>query len=201
MTQIINRYTGNAITEGDMSLRELVLHYVKTENDAGRFANLSSANLRSADLSSADLSSADLSSADLRFANLSSADLSFANMSSADLSSADLSSADLSSANMSSADLRFANMSSANLRFANMSSADLSYANLRYANLDYSAWPLQCSSNKAIVCDKIAAQLLYHAFAVAKIKPTKAQIDFMAKNFHRYNECGGIETIIKEVQK
>ena len=161
MTQIINRYTGNAITEGDMSLRELVLHYVKTENDAGRFANLSSANLRSADLSSADLSSA----------------------------------------NMSSADLRFANMSSANLRFANMSSADLSYANLRYANLDYSAWPLQCSSNKAIVCDKIAAQLLYHAFAVAKIKPTKAQIDFMAKNFHRYNECGGIETIIKEVQK
>jgi hypothetical protein len=70
-----------------------------------RYADLSSADLRSADLRYADLSSADLRSADLRYADLSSADLRSANLSSADLRSANLSSADLRSANLSSANL------------------------------------------------------------------------------------------------
>ena len=57
-------------------------------NNGGKKADLSFANLRSANLRFADLSFANLSSADLSFA-----DLSFANLSSADLRSADLSSA------------------------------------------------------------------------------------------------------------
>ena len=96
MTQIINRFNSNVICEGETSLRELVLHYVKTEESAGS----------SADLSSADLRSADLRGADLRGAYLSSADLSSADLSSADLSSADLRSADLRGADLSSAYLR-----------------------------------------------------------------------------------------------
>ena len=109
MTQILNRFTGVVIVEGEMNLRELMLHYVETENKAGRSANLSYADLSYADLSSANLRSADLRSANLRYANLSYADLRYANLS-------------------------YANLSSANLSYANLSYANLSYANLSYAN-------------------------------------------------------------------
>ena len=75
MTQILNRHTGSVITEGEMNLRELVLHYAKSEKKAGRSADLSYADLSSADLRYADLSSADLRSADLRYADLRYANL------------------------------------------------------------------------------------------------------------------------------
>ena len=68
---------------------------------------------------------ADLSSANLRYADLRAANLSYA-----DLSYADLSDADLSDANLRGADLRAANLRAANLRAADLSSADLSDANL-----------------------------------------------------------------------
>jgi uncharacterized protein YjbI with pentapeptide repeats len=116
------------------------------DEDGGKRADLSSANLRYADLryadlSSADLRSADLSSADLRSADLRSADLSSADLRYANLRSADLSYADLSSADLRSADLSYANLSSANLRSADLSSANLRSANLRSANLsDLKLW-------------------------------------------------------------
>lgn len=53
--------------------------WLKNE-EGGRRADLSSANLRSADLSRADLRSADLSCADLRGANLRGADLRCADL-------------------------------------------------------------------------------------------------------------------------
>jgi uncharacterized protein YjbI with pentapeptide repeats len=147
--QILNRWSGAVIAEGDMPLRALVLHKISSD-------------------------------ADLSGANLSGADLSGANLSGADLSGADLSGADLSGAD---------------LRGANLRDADLRGANLRGANLDYSAWPLRCSSLKAKVCDKISAQLLFHAFAVSSVIPTTEQLEFMERNFHRFDECGGAATV------
>ena len=60
MAQIINRFDKHVITEGDMNLRELVGHYVRTENSTGRNPDLGGAYLRGADLGDADLSGADL---------------------------------------------------------------------------------------------------------------------------------------------
>ena len=82
------------------------------DEDGGKMANLSEADLSGANLSEADLSGANLSGADLRWADLSGADLSradlrWANLSEADLSRANLSGADLSGANLSEADLRW----------------------------------------------------------------------------------------------
>ena len=78
MTQILNRFSGEVITEGDMPLRELVLTYVK---NAGlervpdlRGANLCGANLRDANLCDADLRGANLCGANLCGANLCDAD-------------------------------------------------------------------------------------------------------------------------------
>jgi hypothetical protein len=109
----------------------------------------------------------------------------------ADLIGADLREADLIEADLSGADLRGADLSKADLREADLRGADLSKADLSGADLDYSVWPLMCTSLYAKVDFKISAQLLYHAFAGSSIKPTQEQIEFMAKNFHRYNECGG----------
>ena len=47
MTQIINRFTGNVISEGEMNLRELVLHYVSAERSTGNLG----ADLRGAKIS------------------------------------------------------------------------------------------------------------------------------------------------------
>ena len=95
MTQIINRFTGNVITEGDMPLRELVLHYVKEANGRGNRADLRGADLRGADLTGADLTGADLRGAYLRGAYLTGADLRGAYLTGADLRGADLRGADL----------------------------------------------------------------------------------------------------------
>ena len=73
MTQILNRFTGNVITEGEMNLRELVLHYVKMERAAGRTPDLRGAYLQGADLRGADLQGAYLRGADLRDADLQGA--------------------------------------------------------------------------------------------------------------------------------
>ena len=98
-------------------------------------ANLSRADLSRANLSWADLYGADLSRANLSGANLSRADLSGANLYGANLSWADLSGADLSGADLSRADLSGANLSRANLSGVNLSRADLSGANLSWADL------------------------------------------------------------------
>ena len=103
---------------------------------------------------------------------------------------ADLSGADLNDANLSGANLRRANLNYANLSGANLSGANLSGANLRRANLDYSAWPLQCTSTKAIVDDRIKAQLLYHSLCLVGDSFTIPEEikDFVNKNFHRIGE-------------
>jgi uncharacterized protein YjbI with pentapeptide repeats len=172
--QILNRWDGSVIAEGDMPLRALVLHKISSD-----------ANLRGANLSGADLSDANLCGANLRGANLCGANLRGANLCGANLRGANLCGADLRGANLCGADLRGANLRGANLRDADLSDA----------NLDYSAWPLQCSSLKAKVCDKISAQLLFHAFAVSSVIPTTEQLEFMQRNFHRFDECGGAATV------
>ena len=103
---------------------------------------------------------------------------------------ADLSGADLNDANLSGANLNDANLNYANLSGANLSGANLSGANLRRANLDYSAWPLQCTSTKAIVDDRIKAQLLYHSLCLVGDSFTIPEEikDFVNKNFHRIGE-------------
>jgi hypothetical protein len=120
--------------------------WIESAGEKGERANLSKANLSGADLSGADLSGANLSKA---------------NLSGADLSGANLSKANLSKANLSGADLQGAVLSEAYLR-----RADLSGANLQGANIDFACWPLWCGSLHAKVDERMARQLLYHAFAV-----------------------------------
>ena len=119
MTQILNRWNGNVIVEGEMNLRELVLHAVNT-------------------------------GVSLNYASLDRASLD---------------------------------------------DASLDGASLNGASLDYSAWPLWCGSLTARVDNRIAAQLLFHAFAVARINPTEEQLTFI-RNFHRFDECGGVERLV-----
>ena len=131
-----------------------------------------------------------------------------ADLSSADLRYADLSSADLRYADLRYADLRYAGLSSADLRYADLSSADLSYADLRYADLssadlDFSAFPLWCGGLDVNIDDKQAVQLLYHLVRNVKYsKNTSKEMKNLCKlksiikkanEFHRVNECGGIE--------
>ena len=97
--------------------------------------------------------------------------------------------------------MRGDNLRGAHMSGAHLSDANLSGANLSGADLDYSAWPLQCSSLKAKVCNKISAQLLYHAFAVSAVIPTDEQVKFMRVNFHRFVECGGADTITIKAEK
>jgi hypothetical protein len=156
MTQILNRWNGNVIAEGDMSLRELVLHIVKLASNGGMRANLTRANLAGANLTRADLTGANLTRADLTGANLAGA----------------------------------------NLTRADLAGADLAGADLAGANLDYCCWPLRCSSLRVKTCDRLSAQLLFHAFAVARINPTNEQINFI-RNFHRFDECGGVDTLTR----
>ena len=101
----------------------------------------------------------------------------------------DLRGADLSGADLSGANLFRANLSGANLNKANLNKANLSEADLRGANLDYSSWPLWCGSLRAIIDDKIEAQLLYHLISVSNHRGlfTQAQLDF-ANKFHRVGE-------------
>ena len=121
--------------------------------------------------------------ADLRGADLKGADLKGANLGGADLMGADLREANLGGANLNGVALKG----------ANLKGADLRGADLRGACLDYSCWPLWCGSAKSSikVCNKIKAQLIYHAFIVtsdAGMRPTKEQLEFIEKNFHRYSE-------------
>ena len=140
-------------------------------NGGGSRANLSDAYLRGADLSDADLRDADLRGADLSDADLSDADLSDADLRGADLSDADLSDADLSYADLS---------------YANLRDADLRGADLSYADLDFSEWPLWCGSASVKIDERIARQLLAHAFSVARefCPPTIEQVEF-CNQFHR----------------
>ena len=119
-----------------------------------------------------------------------------ANLSGADLEEADLEEADLFGANLFGANLFGADLFGANLSDANLKGANLRGADLRGANLDYSTWPLWCDTadSEIQVCDKIAAQLLYHALIVTspnnKKLITKEIKEFIEKNFHRYNDAG-----------
>ena len=149
-------------------------------------------NLRDADLSGADLSDADLSGADLSYADLSGADLS----------GADLSGADLRRADLSDADLRRADLSDADLRRADLSYADLSDADLSDADLDFSCWPLWCGGLHVKTDKRLACQLAYHLCSMQcddeeYIKMRNSILGF-ANQFHKVNECGRLEPVIKE---
>ena len=102
MTQILNRWNGNVIVEGEMGLRELVLHTIKMAKEKGVRANLTHA-----DLTDANLRDADLTDADLTDANLTRANLTRANLTDADLTDANLTRANLTRANLTRANLDY----------------------------------------------------------------------------------------------
>jgi hypothetical protein len=89
-----------------------------------------------------------------------------ANLREADLRGADLGGADLREADLRGADLGGANLRRADLGGANLRRANLRGADLREANTDFACWPLWCGSLRAKVGERIARQLMYHAFAV-----------------------------------
>jgi len=79
---------------------------------------------------------------------------------------------DLSDADFTDADFTYADFTDANFTYAKCTDADFTYADFTNADftdarIDFSSWPIWCGSVKAIVCDKIAKQLMYHALAVA----------------------------------
>jgi uncharacterized protein YjbI with pentapeptide repeats len=134
-----------------------------------------------ADLTDADLDCADLAGADLRHADLIRADLKHANLAGADLAGADL----------AGANLRYATLAGADLRYANLNSADLTRA-----DLDFSSFPLWCGSFKVKVDKRIAAQLAYHFCRLdcdnEKYLKAKEALTDLANDFHRVEECGKI---------
>ena len=79
-----------------------------------------------------------------------------------------------------------ANLRGADLRDAYLSYAYLIDANLSGANLDFSEWPLWCGSASVKIDERIARQLLAHAFSVARefCPPTIEQVEF-CNQFHR----------------
>ena len=79
---------------------------------------------------------------------------------------ADLRGAGLRGADLRGADLRQADLLGADLRGANLYEADLLGADLRGADIDFACWPLWCGSLHAKVDERIARQMMYHAFAV-----------------------------------
>ena len=64
--------------------------------------------------------------------------------------------------------------------------ANLCNADLHGADLDFSCWPLWCGTSKVTVDEKIAKQLLAHAFAIVQpfMQPTEEQVKF-CNEFHR----------------
>ena len=77
-------------------------------------------------------------------------------------------------------------LTGANLTRANLTEADLAEANLTRANIDFAAWPLWCGSANVKIDERIARQLLAHAFQVAGefCPPTPEQVDF-CNGYHR----------------
>ena len=82
--------------------------------------------------------------------------------------------ADLREANLRGANLCEADLSRADLCGADLRGASLRGANLCGANLDFSQWPLWCGSENVKIDERLARQLLAHAFNVSKeFWPTK----------------------------
>jgi len=182
---IVNRWNGAVIVKGEAESIKALL------TTLWRDANLQDANLQDANLQDANLRDANLQGAHLQGANLQGANLQDANLQGAHLQGANLRDANLQDANLQGAHLQDANLRDANLRDANLQGAHLQGANLQGANLDYSAWPLQCSSTKAILDDRLKAQLLYHALCLVgdSVVIPEEMKTFVNSNFHRIGEC------------
>lgn len=126
----------------DTELKKILIEHKKwLNNEGGRRADLSGADLSDTNLSGVNLSGAnlfkvDLSRASLYKANLSGAYLYKANLSGADLMGADFSGADLSEVDLSNAVLACTNLSRADLRWANFAWVDFKWTNFTSANLN-----------------------------------------------------------------
>jgi len=146
-------------------IKEILENHQKwLNNDGGKKADLSGANLRGANLRGANLRGANLRGADLRGANLSGADLS-----GADLSGADLSGANLRGANLNGADLRGANLNGANLNGANLRGAYLNYTNLKDAYLNYTNLRYCIGNGKEIKSLQIGTYLISYTKDILNI--------------------------------
>ena len=138
---------------------------------------------------------ANLTGADLRGADLRGADLRGANLTGADLTGADLTEADLTGANLTEADLTGANLTGADLRGADLTEADLRGADLRGANLDYAVWPMWCGSFDVEADRRLAAQLAYHFCRIdfgddVVCLDAQDALVTLANEFHRVVEHG-----------
>jgi len=114
----------------------------KIGESAGKYLNLSFANLRYVSLSFANLRGADLRRANLGYVDLRGANLGYADLRYVSLSGADLRGANLRRADLSGADLRGANLSGADLSGADLSGANLSGANLGTADPSFPPVPV-----------------------------------------------------------
>ena len=93
-------------------------------------------------------------------------------------------------------------LSGANLSGADLSGANLRRANLRRADLDFSCWPLWCGGLHVKTDKRLACQLAYHLCSMQcddeeYIKMRNSILEF-ANQFHRADECGRLEPVIKE---
>ena len=119
-----------------MNFKEILTdHEIWLNNQGGKRANLTYADLRDAELTGANLTYANLTYADLRDAELTGANLRGVNLRGADLTDANLRDASLINADLTGANLRGANLTGASLRDASLRGADLTGASLRDASL------------------------------------------------------------------
>jgi len=105
---------------------------------------------------------------------------------------ADLTDAEFANCNLSSSSFIDADCTGTSFPWSNLTMCDFEDALLNDTTFDFSAWPLWCGSlHRVTVDERLARQLLYHAFAVASpyCKPTKEQLDFINR-FHQVN--GGV---------
>ena len=83
----------------------------------------------------------------------------------------------------------------------NLHWADLSGANLQEADVDFSCWPLWCGSLNVKIDKRIFCQLIYHALRAGQSVDDPEvkrlfeipEIVNLANQFHRVDECEGIE--------
>jgi len=98
-------------------------------------------------------------------------------------------------ANLTNADLTNANLRNANLSYADLSYANLTNADLKGANLDFSAFPLWCGALNIKCDERLFAQLAYHMCRLQvpdELKQYQEALKPIAREFHRYEECGGL---------
>jgi len=149
MAKILDRTTGKILAEGNMELKELVMHCIENKINLSD-AELQGANLSNIDLSRAYLYRANMQGANLSNTNLTGSDISFANFKGAYLystnlrevyaSCTDFREAHLIDVDMTNGDFTEANFTRAEVLNVEMKGSTITNADFRHAVMHNSSF-------------------------------------------------------------